>query len=103
MPAALLLAALTMSAPQGQAVAPQPSLWELVVNGVSAGEIVAVLDGADVWVPVEALTRAGLLNPGGRRQTFLDAPHVLLQSLADVSFELDTTEVVMRLTAGWMR
>src|SRR5258706_9022175 len=101
MAAALLLAALTMSAPIGEANQPQQSYWGLVINGMNAGDVLAALDGDNVWLPVEALQRAGLIGFDGRRETLFGVLHLLLQSLApDISVRLDTSEVVMHVIAA---
>jgi len=101
MVAGLLLAALVISPPLQDAVQLQQSFWALVVNGEPAGDVLAVLDGDDVWLPVEALQRAGLTGFEGRRQTLFEVAHVLLRSLApDVSVRLDLAEVVMYVTAA---
>src|SRR3954471_13835077 len=100
MAAALLLAALTISAPLGQGEA-QQSYWGLVINGVNAGEVLAALDGGNVWLPVEALQRAGLTGFDGRRETLFGVLHVLLQSLApDISVRLNSSDVVMQVFAA---
>ena len=101
MAAGLLLAALVISPSLQDVSQLQQSFWALVVNGEPAGDVLAVLDGDDVWLPVEALQRAGLTGFDGRRQTLFEVPHVLLQSLApDVSVRLDLAEVVMSVTAA---
>ena len=96
----LLLAAWLVSEPivNGQL---QQSYWAVVVNEVRQGDVLVALDGDDVWMPVDALTRAGLINVGGRRQNMFGAVHVLLQSLApDVSVRLDMAEVTLFVTAA---
>ena len=101
MAAGLLLAALAMSASIQQAGQRQQSFWALVVNEVPAGEVLAALDGDDVWLPVDALERAGLVGFGGRRETLFGAMYVQMRSLLpDVAVRLDMTEIVMHVTAA---
>ena len=47
----------------------QRALLSLAVNTVDQGEVLAVVRGHDVWIEVAALTKAGLVNVEGRRET----------------------------------
>jgi outer membrane usher protein len=101
MAAGLLLAALTMSWSSEEADQPQQTYWALVINGVSAGDVLAVLDGDDLWLPIEALQRGGLIGFEGRRQSRFGVSHVLVQSLAPgITVRLDMSEVAMHITAA---
>jgi outer membrane usher protein len=92
---ALLAAA---SAAAGQ---PQQTFWALVINDVPQGEVIAVLDGDDTWLPVAALEAAGLRRLAGVRRAFFNAEHVHLESLApDITYRRDMTEITLRLIAA---
>lgn len=93
---AVLLAAATVAA-AGQ---PQQSFWQFTVNGVPKGDVLAALDGDDVWMPIVALEQAGLKGFEGRRETLFGGPHVLLNSLApNVTHFLDLSEIIINITA----
>src|SRR5215831_6168297 len=97
----MALAALLATTGPASGAQPQQSFWELVVNDVPHGTVVAVLDGDRVWLPVAALEKAGLRGFDGRRETLFGEPHVLLRSLEPgITTTLDTVNVVMRLTAA---
>src|SRR4051812_16645083 len=97
---ALLLAALLL-APPAQDHQLQQSFWGLVVNDVPKGDAIAVLEGDDVWIPVATLEGAGLIGFAGRRDTMFGSAHVSMKSLAPaISIRLDTSEVIIHLTAA---
>lgn len=99
MPLVLTLALLAAaSAAAGQ---PQQTFWALVINDVEQGEVIAVLDGDDTWLPLAALEGAGLRRLAGVRRTFFNSEHVRLESLApDLTYRRDMTEVTLRLIAA---
>lgn len=73
----------------------------LVVNQESKRDVFVVLSNDDVWVPVAALSNAGLIAFGGERREWFGAPHVSLRSLAPaLSYELDAIALVLRITAS---
>ena len=93
--------ALLASAAQAAVVQPQQSFWALVVNDVPKGDVIAVLEGEDTWLPVAALEKAGLRGFTGQRRTLFDASYVRLGSLApDITFSADLTEIVLRIIAA---
>ncbi len=95
--------ALAAAAPVVEAVQqPRQSFWALVVNSEPTDDVViALIDGDDVWLPMTALDDAGLVGVAGRRRNMFSQPHVLLGSLApDITYRLDTVEVVLYLTAA---
>jgi outer membrane usher protein len=95
---AVLLASATLAAAAGQ---PQQAFWSLVVNDVAKDEVLAVVDGDRMWLPVAALEKAGLKGFAGDRAVLFGAPHVLLRSLEpDITTRLDNAEVAIHLTAA---
>ena len=93
---ALLAAAALATAAQGQ-----QTFWALVINDVEKGEVIAVLEGADTWLPATALEEAGLRRLGGERRTLFNAEHVLLESLApEVTYRRDMTDIALRIIAA---
>jgi outer membrane usher protein len=100
MPPVLTLALLAAAA-WSAAVQPQQTFWALVINDVDKGEVIAVLDGADTWLPVTALDQAGLRRLEGERRTLFNSEHVLLDSLApEVTYRRDMTDVTLRIIAA---
>src|SRR5712691_6241240 len=95
----LALSSLQLPPPAAQADATR-LVAALVVNQQAKGDVFAVLSGDDVWIPLIALTNAGLVDMGGERREWFGAPHVSLRSLAPgLRYELDLTALVLRLTA----
>ena len=79
-------------------------MLELVVNTVSHGDVLAVLDGSRVWVPVAALEETGLHGFAGLRRTIGTVVFVGLDSLApDIRYVFDESAIVLRLTAATPR
>src|SRR5690349_6667143 len=60
---------------------PRPAPLELRVNGAPAGEAIVVIEGGDVWVPVDALRAAGVRGFGGQRRSAAGGESVSLRSL----------------------
>src|SRR4051794_39119096 len=99
--AVALLVAAAFSIVAAQASQAQQSFWGLVVNDVPRGEVLAVPDGDDVWIPVANLESVGLIGFAGRRETMFGVAHVSMQSLApDIRLRLDMTEVNIHVTAA---
>jgi hypothetical protein len=61
-----LVMAVALLAPASSAAAQQfqQTFWAMVVNDVPKGDVIAVLDGPNTWVPVAALDDAGLRRFG---------------------------------------
>lgn len=73
----------------------------LVINEQPKGDVFAVLTDQALWLPVESLTRAGLVDVAGDRRDFFGDPHVSLTSLAPaLTYTLDRNALVLRLTAA---
>ena len=94
----LFVASASQLAPSEQ---PRRAFMALVVNDEPADEVIAILAGDDLYLPVDSLTAAGLGNFAGVRRRFFGRPHVLLRSLVpDLQYRLDLAEVVLYLTAA---
>jgi len=79
----------------------QRAVLELVVNGVSAGESLVVLRGADVLVPVSALDAAGLRGYAGTRELLFGRELVSLASLGPVvTFTVSEVDLRVALTVS---
>lgn len=71
------------------------------VNEQAKGDVFAVLDGGDVWVPLTAMSNAGLVEFTGEQREWFGAAHVSLRSLAPaLTYALDPIALVLRLTAS---
>jgi outer membrane usher protein len=98
----LVLALLALS----RAAAAEPAeleraILQLHVNQVDRGQVVVLLQGPDVLVPVADLERTGLRGFAGRRETVAGTVYVSLASLAPtVTFVLDERAVALHLTAA---
>lgn len=100
---AFVVAALALGAagPTGQPEQPRRAFLALVVNDTPVDEVIAVLAGSDLYLPVDSLEAAGLQGFAGVRRRFFGRPHVLLRSLEpDLRYRLDTADVVLYLTAA---
>lgn len=72
----------------------------LVINEQPQGDVFAVLVDQDMWVPVTALTNAGLLDVAGERRLFFGGSHVSLTSLAPtLTYRFDRVALVLRVIA----
>ena len=99
---AAIVAVLYLQAPVG-AVQTDPTrlVAAMFVNQQAEGDVFAVLSDDDVWIPITALTNAGLVDSGGERRDWFGAPHVSLRSLTpSLSYELDLTALILRITAS---
>ena len=89
------------AAPSVTTAADRRAIFTLVVDEVKKGEVLAVLRGDDVLLPVEALTDAGLKGFKGKRETIRKKLYVSLNSLQpDIKHEIDDTAVAIKLTAN---
>jgi outer membrane usher protein len=97
-----LLALLTLSrGAGGQPAEVVQAILQLSVNGVERGEVVALLRGPEVLVPVADLDRAGLRAVTGGHETVGGVAYVSLATLAPaVIFEVDERALTLRLTAA---
>ena len=81
------------------ATAQQRAFFDLEINTVPHGEAFVVLRGAEVWVEVDALVRAGVRELAGERDVVDGRALVRLSSLAPrLAWSLDDTALVVRLT-----
>lgn len=79
----------------------QRALLDLVVNEVSRGQVVAIVRGTDVLLPVAVLEQASLGGFGGRRETIDTQAWVSLASLAPgITYKLDDRALTLRITAS---
>src|SRR6266850_1340951 len=93
--------ALLLALAVGWQAQPQRSIWAWTLNDVEKPDVTLIVDGDAVWMPVAALTQAGLRHGGGRRDTFFGEPFVLLASLApSITYRLDTDDVRLLVTAA---
>jgi outer membrane usher protein len=70
----------------------------LRVNGVDARDIIVILRGRDILLPVAELEATGVRGVAGARETIDGQTHVSLLSLVpDIRFALDEKELVLRL------
>ena len=77
----------------------EPSgVFALVVNERAKGDVVAVLRGSDVLVPVAELEAAGIRGFDGRREAIGGAIYVsLLSLLPEIGFTIDEEEIALKL------
>lgn len=79
--------------------AEQRAVVTLRINGLDARDIIVILRGQDILVPVAELEAAGVAGVAGAREPIEGQTHVSLLSLApDIRFALDETELVLRLS-----
>jgi hypothetical protein len=96
----LVMAVALLAAALHRGAAIPADILGMVVNDAPKGDVIAVLDGPNTWVPVAALDD-GLRRFGGDRRMLFNAPHVLLDSLApDVTYRRDLTDIVLRVIAA---
>lgn len=99
--ARLLVAGLLLARPALTAAQDQRAVLELIVNGVSAGEALVLLRGADVLVSVEQVQAAGIERFGGTRERNGQVELVSLASLsASLTFEVNEADLQLRITAS---
>ncbi|HEY1978209.1 MAG TPA: fimbria/pilus outer membrane usher protein [Candidatus Baltobacteraceae bacterium] len=73
----------------------------LHVNTIDQGEVVVVLRGDDVLIPIAALDQAGIHGLKGERETISGKEYVSLASLApDVTFKLDTDALALDVSTA---
>lgn len=97
----LALGVLTGAALAQTALDVPRGIFQLSVNQIDRGEIVAILRSPDVLVRVRDLERAGLRGFAGLRENITGETYVSLASLAPVvTFELDERALTLRLTAA---
>jgi outer membrane usher protein len=98
---AFILVCAVLMTPRFAAAEDQRAMLELVVNQVSVGESIVVLRDKDAFVPITALTQAGLNGFGGRREQVGSEEFVSLASLApDLSFSVDELDLRLNITAS---
>ena len=98
--ARLLAAGLLLLWPALTTAQEQPAVLEIVVNGVSAGEALVLLRGADVLVGVERLKAAGVDRFEGTRERNGQEELVSLASLSSVlTFAVNEADLQLRITA----
>lgn len=79
----------------------QRALLDLVVNEVPKGQVLALVRGKDVLLPVAVLERSGLQDLGGRRESIDNQAWVSLASLAPgITFVLDERALTVKVTAA---
>ncbi|MFN4280514.1 fimbria/pilus outer membrane usher protein [Thermosynechococcus sp.] len=77
------------------------AIYTLEVNRVTKGDVIVVVRGNDVLIPVQDLLNAGLREIGGRREIIQGLEHVSLQSLAPaITFQRDDANLVLGLQVG---
>ncbi|HIK25608.1 MAG TPA: hypothetical protein IGP91_07700, partial [Thermosynechococcus sp. M46_R2017_013] len=74
------------------------AIYTLEVNRVTKGDVIVLVRGEDVLIPLEDLVNAGLREIGGRREIIQGIEHVSLRSLAaNITFQRDDANLVLRL------
>lgn len=74
------------------------AIYTLEVNRVIKGDVIVLVRGEDVLIPLEDLVNAGLREIGGRREISQGIEHVSLRSLApNITFQRDDANLVLRL------
>lgn len=77
------------------------AIYTLEVNRITKGDVIVLVRGDDVLIPLQDLVNAGLREIGGRREIIQGIEHVSLQSLApDITFQRDDANLVLRLQVG---
>jgi outer membrane usher protein len=95
--AALLL---VLAMPASVLAQSQRAFLSLVLNGVSKGDALVLLQGEDVLIGVSVLETAGLAEIGGTRTRSDNEEFVSLASLApDVTFAVDERALTLEITA----
>ena len=97
----LILACAVLLAARPAMAQDQRAFLDLTVNGVAKGDALVVMRGSDALVAVAALSDAGLLEFGGRRETVDGQEVVSLQSLQpDVAFTFNERDLTLALTVA---
>ena len=77
-----------------------PAWFDLTVNDVPKGQILARVGGGDAWLPVDDLERFGVKVEGGERLVVTERALVSLRSLApSIAFQLVNSASVRPLAA----
>jgi outer membrane usher protein len=99
-PRLILFAACALLLPAIARAQEHRALLDLIVNESPKGEVLVLLRGADVWVNVETIERAGLRRLAGERLRVDLIEYVSLLSLSPgVSFSLDERALTLRIAA----
>jgi outer membrane usher protein len=89
---------LSASESPGRTGTDQSGIFALRVNERAKGDVVALLRGSDVLVPVAELEAAGIRDFIGKREPIRGAVYVsLLSLLPEIGFTLDEEEVALKL------
>jgi len=79
-----------------ESAAPQRALLELVVNGMSQGDALVIVRGAEIWVEVARLREAGLHTLDGRLET-TDGRELIELSTIRPAVRVELDEIGLRL------
>jgi len=75
------------------------AFFDVTVNGAEKGQLLAVIRGGDLLVPVDALTGAGIQTPAGVREEIGGESYISLASLAPrITYVLDERDLHLTLT-----